>query len=486
MFRRTDTDEATGVVHGLLCNGDQEGVENVEQGEAQGEHRARVHVSPVVATLTLIMSVVGTGMLSLPSTFKCFGVGVGLGLLVAVGLCMFFTGELMLRAHLINGDSDGDTFESLAEKSCAAMKNSWVKRNTRLFQNICSIVNALGLFGGCCAYIAIAKDIFPALKTRVTNGADVNAWYLGTEFGTAFLVVLVSLPLCLLKNIQSLKYSSLLGFFFSIFVVLAVSVRAAEHIAWGWQEWGHGQRMCPEQSWLNSFVVGISVFNFSFVFHFNIVPIFRSLPKEKQTQATMRKVIGATVCASTVLYGMIGAAGFALYGAKVKENILDNFNPFDDDINAARLAIMVCCYLCLPLIMTPLRGSILCLLRIEETTPVRIVVTILLLGLQYAIAILVPSIKVVFSVTGGGAVVGFCFVFPICFALALLTRRNEPQSSPDHQPDPSPLIEPVFDNIDLHKKYQLSRLEQVVAIAMLIFFPAAGAASIFYSLRSSL
>ena len=51
-------------------------------------------------------------------------------------------------------------------------------------------------------------------------------------------------------------------------------------------------------------------------------------------------------------------------------------------------------------------------------------VTVALLLAQYALALLVPSVKAVFALTGGTAVVGFCFIFPALFALNLLPRRG--------------------------------------------------------------
>lgn len=51
--------------------------------------------------------------------------------------------------------------------------------------------------------------------------------------------------------------------------------------------------------------------------------------------------------------------------------------------------------------------------------------TVALLVAQYALALLVPSVKAVFALTGGTAVVGFCFIFPAMFALNLLPRHTE-------------------------------------------------------------
>lgn len=431
--------EATGVVaSGLLGSGggdDQLGClvvprvgQDEEAGregllsEGDGSAPRRRGTSVGFASLTLIMSVVGTGLLSLPAAFKCLGAFAGTATLAVVSAAMFFTGDLMVKSHLACSTPRPLSYEGLVVRSCEVMKEGsfWHTHGAKAKVAV-NLVNAVGLFGGCCAYITIGKDIFPALRERF--GLDDQGLVVSTDFVTAFFVLAVSFPLSLRRNLSNLGYTSVVGFIFSLYMVLVISVRGLVRIGQGEAKWPSvWARACdPEDSAWASFVTAVSVFNFSFVFHFNVLPVFKELPPPKQTHLTMRIVLLLTTVCCFFLYALLGVTGFALFGSETQGNIFNNFSAKGDDaINLARIAICACCFLCLPLLEHPLRSTLMSLLNIRSTRYSRALVTFLTMACQYVAALLAPSVKVVLQITGGSAIVGFCFVFPVSFALCLL------------------------------------------------------------------
>ena len=61
----------------------------------------------------------------------------------------------------------------------------------------------------------------------------------------------------------------------------------------------------------------------------------------------------------------------------------------------------------------------------DENLPSRhTALTVALLGTQYLAALAIPTLKAVFALTGAVPVVGFCFAFPVIFALKLLSSRT--------------------------------------------------------------
>jgi amino acid permease len=474
--------EATGAVAGLLEEeaaaagsvGAAEPGSELQPLLSQTQQPSLLEVDPVSAGFTLIMSVVGTGLLSLSSAFKCLGGAASVAALAAVAALMLFSADLMLRSHLgavalasvVNGGGPGgpggpgaaaahanshasaaalrgETYEALAAASVVALGGSAAQ--ARWAKGLVNVVNAVGIFGGCCAYIAIGKDIFPVLVRRL--GLDASHWLWSTEMLTLLCVSLVSLPLSLQRNIGSLRYTSIAGFCFSVYTVFLLAWRGAQAVAEGRQQWAPRAAMCPEAPLFSGLVDAVSVFNFSFVMHFNVLPLFKSLPRpragagagagaeqvqlcdqqhEQQRASTMRKVLVATTASCWAIYAAVGSAGLALFGAKVQPNVLDNFAPEDDAVNVARAAITACCFLCLPLLEFPLRGTVLSLCRVRPTAFSRATATVLLMAAQFSFALLAPSIKIVFQVTGGSAIVGFCFCFPALFALALLKSHADP------------------------------------------------------------
>mmetsp|Transcript_7206 Transcript_7206/g.14432 ORF Transcript_7206/g.14432 Transcript_7206/m.14432 type:complete len:587 (-) Transcript_7206:1374-3134(-) len=513
-----DHHDATGAVAGALLALDEE-EDASAPARIRRQRRSRLesvasegsrHMSPLFVGFTLVMSVVGTGLLSLPSAFQCMGIGPGLLVLVFVSVFMFFTGDLFVRSYLVSSPNVNESYEGMALQACKVTSQSWLAQSQEPVRWIVNLTNAMGLFGGCCAYIAIGKEIWPDLEARI-SGRDpevpgIIPWYASTEVVTGAMVLLVSLPLCLRRKLSSLRYSSTLGFCFSIFMIIIVSSRGIRAMVEG-----HGKQpdawhpACPEEPLWNGLVLGLSIFNFSFVFHFNSIPLFKSLPDHHRNLKTMRVITAGSIATCFAIYSLLGIAGFALFGADVEGNILNNFAPDDDGINTARAAIAACCYLCLPLLEHPLRGTVLTMFKLSHGRRVRLLVTVALLTAQYLIALVVPSIKIVFTVTGGGAVVGFCYIFPTCIGLVTLWpssvkrivqhQQIAQQVLHQHQQDLCqerasdaslriPLLSDPIPSFSEKSIYALSRFEVVICAFVLAFFPITGLWSVYISLHN--
>jgi len=405
---------------------------------------ADVGVSIFEACLTLTMSVVGAGMLALPSAFKCTGVLSGFAILIVVGISMLYTGELLVRCH------DAAPLTSYAQFAERAFGKKWAVA--------VPIVNIVGLFGGCTAYVSIAKDIFPYFWLRAGLTPSIHPhdvpWYWSAELWVAAILLIVALPLCLQRDIGALRYSSYLGFCFSSFLVAIIAYRGIDGLIHGTSMWHtpiyeQNPLQCSSVG-AGSIPVAVSIFSFSFVFHLNVVPLYVGLKPSVRTSANMRFVVRATVAICFVLYTTIGTLGYSLFGQATSDNVLDNFSPMDDVVNAARAAICVCCYTCLPLLVHPLRSTIISLVEVarrdsqpkEPSRTYNAMLTILLLMMQYTVALLIPSVKSVFSFTGGSAVVGFCYLFPAGFAAVLLCSPSSKEvyypGTPLLPPPPSP------------------------------------------------
>ncbi|GBG32604.1 Sodium-coupled neutral amino acid transporter 1 [Hondaea fermentalgiana] len=506
-WRRLDEQhhDATGAVAGALMALDETPAPG-DRAVQGASHRARLgsalsdpgarYMGPWFVGFTLVMSVVGTGLLSLPSAFQCLGIVPGLLALLLVSLSMYFTGDLFVRSHLAAQSSSCDSYEAMALQACKVTSQSWLRQSGSAVRWIVNIVNALGLFGGCCAYIAIGKEIWPDLEARI-SGRDPDSgvappWYASTYLVTGILVALVSLPLSLRRKLSSLRYSSTLGFCFSIYMILIVSGRGILALVRGQgRQPDAWHPACPEFSPWHGLILALSIFNFSFVFHFNAIPLFKSLPEPHRNLATMRRIIAGSIMTCFVLYSMLGIAGFALFGSDVEGNILNNFDASDDGINTARAAIAICCFLCLPLLEHPLRGTILTMFRLSHSSSARCIVTATLMALQFVVALLVPSIKTVFTVTGGGAVVGFCYVFPVCIALVTLWPKSRAVDSASasatgaHDSLATPLMDADVERSPAFKtpNFALSRLEIALCLAVLVFFPVSGGWSVLISLQ---
>jgi amino acid permease len=263
----TSSETATGAVAGFLNSRSPACGATVEEEPQDG---AATGVTLFWAGATLAMSTIGTGLLSLPSSFACLGMPTALVLLTGTAWGMYFTGVLLLRCHL-SLDGRATTYDELAGHAFGSKGAT-----------IVPLVVVVGLFGGSCAYVTLAKELMPALLAWVRLDKD-ESWLWGAELWTAVLLATISFPLCLARNISSLRYSSSVGCVFSLFLMGLITYRGAIALARGEAKWQplaeQSLHACPPG--YNSIASSSSVFFFSFVFHLNVCPLFRSLCPEQ-------------------------------------------------------------------------------------------------------------------------------------------------------------------------------------------------------------
>jgi hypothetical protein len=159
------------------------------------------------------------------------------------------------------------------------------------------------------------------------------------------------LPLCRLELYRELISGGLYPLpctFFEVALELNVFILEPDNLS---QRLTDGRCRCSGPCCVN-----VQVFFFSFVFHLNVCPLFSSLEPSKRTLHHGKQMVGCTTLMITVIYAATGAMGFALFGEGVAGNLLSSFANDDHVVNAARLAILLCCFLCLPLLIHPLRA----------------------------------------------------------------------------------------------------------------------------------
>jgi len=103
---------------------------------------------------------------------------------------------------------------------------------------------------------------------------------------------------------------------------------------------------------LTGLAVASSIFNFAYVLHLNIVPLYLEL--ERPTPVRMRRVIRLTIVVTTTIYFIVGYAGLMLYGEDTKSNILLNFSA-EPIYVMAKGAVCVAVTLAFPLLFFPMR-----------------------------------------------------------------------------------------------------------------------------------
>jgi len=340
---------------------------------------------------------------------------------------------------------------------------------------VVSVITAVGIYGGCVGNIRIIADIAPflvdsayeLLMAPVDESEALTSETLA-QLGRYVMwatFALVVFPLCLMKNLSGLRVSSYLGFAFSLYLLSAVIYRsfvalpsatssgstvnatntvapvaltpfpevteavlsaiettiAAAADAAEAAEVATPTRVSGPV--FSRFAQSISIYNYAFMMHLNLVPLFIQLRGNfaEPLKQTRRKMTSSIVAISTfcvLLYVTFGLFAKKLYGAAVRGNILLNLEH-DPVMQVPLVSVFFTVIMSFPLLFHPLRGVLeeLCFTsNLDEIAPAtRLGATTVLLLSQVLAAICVPGIQVVFGLTGASCCLMICIVFPVLF-----------------------------------------------------------------------
>ena len=304
----------------------------------------------------------------------------------------------------------------------------------------------------------------------------------------------VVLPICLLKSIGSLRFSSYVGFLLTLYVVgLALEEAFNDENTTSLK-----LRTGPET--FGDFTVASGIVNFSFVLHVNVLPLFQEVLKfhkgdMKRAESSMTWIVRGVVIFVIFLYIMFGLCGVAIYGDDIDGNILNNFfheNKISDcsSHGSSRRHDFVSASCSITSIHSSIAHSTyeryLCQYEIMSRDPnffAHAVFTVCLLSLVVLLALKIPGIQYVFSLTGSTAVVALCYLFPVLVFVKRFVLNSKLHKSSIADSNDLPLL--MEDGLTENKKNDddddddshvtpLGVLDYVIIPAVLLVTPVLG------------
>ncbi|KAG9443734.1 hypothetical protein H6P81_015074 [Aristolochia fimbriata] len=362
------------------------------------------------AVFNLATSIIGAGIMSIPATLKVLGVAPALLLIFAVAFLAEVSVEFLMRfTH------SGET------KSYAGVMGESFGRLGSTALRICILFTNMGCL---IIYLIIIGDVLAASQSDGSVHLGVLQQWLGTHWWTGrafllFLLLILLVPLCMQKRVDSLRFSSAVSV---LLAVVFVVISSAIAICALFQGTATTPRLLPDTSGDTSFLdlfTAVPVLVTAFTFHFNVHPIGIELQKSSDLARAVR--LSLVICA--LIYSAVGYSGYLLFGDSTMADILANFDhssssnisPFLNDI--VRLSYALHLILVFPLLNFSLRISIDGLLfpKAPSLTSSQLrftALTICLLGIVYLVAVAIPNIWVLFQFVGSTTGVCIAFIFP--------------------------------------------------------------------------
>jgi len=354
------------------------------------------------STVLLCATTLGAGILAIPATIALVGVGLGLIALVFFGACSIYSIYMLI--------SSGDQLKVYSYENVVEGAFPKVGRIlTTIFMDIL-------LFGALTGFMVIIAD--QVFEVVGFGSGGVEAFYTKKEFLLVMIAALIIFPLCMLKNISLLEYSSFAAvgiiFCFTIIIIIIVSKRIYYNLV-----------VWPDIKIFDFTAKGIfkatPIMSLAYTCQGSIFPIWRELrgPQKypKLSLWPMNIVqITANIFSGT-LYCIVAFFGYLYDPTNTPSNILNGL-PTELFYVLIRTAFAIAIIFHYPVVHFGFRTSLeVTVFHKYNFSWIRHTIeTALVVIASTILAILLPDLGKVFDLTGAVAAYPIAYMFPaICY-----------------------------------------------------------------------
>ncbi|XP_028602088.2 sodium-coupled neutral amino acid symporter 1 isoform X1 [Podarcis muralis] len=364
-----------------------------------------------MSVFNLSNAIMGSGILGLAFALANTGILLFTLLLISVTLLSIYSINLLLLCAKETGCM---VYEKLGEQIFGTPGKFIVFGSTSL-QNT----------GAMLSYLFIVKNELPAaIKFLMGEEETFSAWYVDGRLLVVTVTFCIILPLCLLKNLGYLGYTSGFSLTCMVFFLIVVVYKKFE-IPCRLDEKNATASLSPNSSiayvdtcqpkyvTINSKTVyALPTITFAFVCHPSVLPIYCEL--KDRSQKKMQMVSRISFFAMFVMYFLTAIFGYLTFYETVSSDLLHKYQNKDDIlILTVRVAVIAAVILTVPVLFFTVRSSIFELTRKTKFHLCRhVVVTVILLAIINLLVIFIPSMKDIFGVVGVTSANMLIFILP--------------------------------------------------------------------------
>ncbi|XP_048865513.1 sodium-coupled neutral amino acid transporter 4 [Brienomyrus brachyistius] len=412
------------------------------------------HISFGMSVFNLSNAIMGSGILGLSYAMANTGIVLFLILLLGVAVLSLYSVHLLLVTAKEGGSL---VYEKLGERAFG-WPGKIATFGSITLQNI----------GAISSYLFIVKYELPeVIRAFMGMEETTGEWYLNGNYLVVIVSLVVILPLALLKNLGYLGYTSGLSLSCMVFFLGVIIYKktvlpcplpflhydAVNHSLNGSDSYPSlvsdslhdlphptttledviDEDMCqPKYFVFNSQTAyAVPILAFAFVCHPEVLPIYSEL--KDRTRRKMQSVSNLSIFAMLIMYMLSALFGYLTFYDNVEAELLHTFTKvyhFDTLLLLVRLAVLTAVTLTVPIVLFPIRSSIITLLfNGREFSWVRhVLLAVVILAFNNLLVIFVPTIRDIFGFIGSSAATMLIFILPAAFYLRLV--KSVPLNSP--------------------------------------------------------
>ncbi|KAJ8007144.1 hypothetical protein DPEC_G00114500 [Dallia pectoralis] len=429
------------------------------------------HTSFGMSVFNLSNAIMGSGILGLSYAMANTGIVLFMILIWGVAILSLYSVHLLLVTAKEGGSL---IYEKLGERAFG-WPGKMAAFGSITLQNI----------GAMSSYLFIVKYELPeVIRAFMRLEESSGGWYMNGNYLVVFVSVLIILPLCVLKNLGYLGYTSgfslsCMVFFLGVLIYKKYNLpcplpfmyqhsnhsmngtdlgpqvlhNASSHMDFSRADMSpvphldsqhtsgvHFQphpddveEMCtPKYFVFNSQTAyTIPILAFAFVCHPEVLPIYSEL--KDRSRKKMQNVSNLSILAMLVMYMLSALFGYLTFYDNVEAELLHTFIKvyrFDTMLLLVRLAVLTAVTLTVPIVLFPIRSSINTMLfsQREFSWLRHMLIAAFILAFNNMLVIFVPTIRDIFGFIGSSAATMLIFILPAAFYLRLV--KSVPMRSP--------------------------------------------------------
>lgn len=316
----------------------------------------RRNIATPSATFSLVATMVGGGVLSLPFAMSQCGLVLGTACLLLSAVGSAWTLSMLVDCARATGR---DSFELVGHAAYGEMSR---KATIALVFLICWLTKI--------AYFVLLTDLMVPVAELIVPSLHQHDPDTIRRIVVCIAALLLS-PMCYKSNLSALSFMCFASVASVLVVGCVVGIRAFESFGKEHQVQvqmpDHTNRavevtptyhLWPED-WAKA-LYAFPTFGVSFLCHFNALPTHQELARP--TRHRMRRVILVTLTLTSMIYLFVSICGYLYTGCYTCGNVLLNFSQDDSLITVARTALSLVLMLNFPLICQPCRNALFRLL----------------------------------------------------------------------------------------------------------------------------
>ncbi|CAO1616641.1 unnamed protein product [Parajaminaea phylloscopi] len=299
-----------------------------------------------IANLT--NTIIGTGMVALPGAFVYTGWLLGTLLVAFCGITGAFGLYLLTRcANKLGGRRQ--SFFTVALQT--------IPKGARWFD----LAIALKCYGVSISYLIISGQLMPQVVLSLLKAAGhehdkIPLWLLDRNFWVTALLVLL-LPLCFLRKLDSLRHTSYLSLMAVVYLVVIVVSFFISPTA---------RASLPARGDVHAVVFSphilaiFPVFVFAFTCAQNMLPVYNELAATDPLMHLDRAkwAIGSSIGGAAAVYVSVAVLGYLEFGSSLSDNIIAMYPSSSMFVAFGRLSVVLLTIFSYPLQVHPCRAAI--------------------------------------------------------------------------------------------------------------------------------